>query len=208
MSFEQTREAVSGKSVRDVPVKWQEDAVGCAEAFRYAYELAAEGCEVSELEIRRIHSLVLKSDPENAGIYRDAPVTISGAPLNPPHCYMIRPLMREMLEDFRLSGERSLRKIARMHSVFEWIHPFNDGNGRTGRILMDIELIKLGAIPVSVRIEDRDFYCGSFDAFNSNNRDESADMLERIVSGNLKRNYALAERFGISWTKLSSGDLI
>ena len=73
-----------------------------------------------------------------------------------------------------------IERIARFHLEFEGIHPFIDGNGRTGRLVMNLELIREGYPPINVKYTDRRRYYDAFDAYY---RDGSADAMTGLVAG-------------------------
>ena len=58
-----------------------------------------------------------------------------------------------------------VEKLADLHIEFENIHPFIDGNGRTGRLIINLELMKLGYPPIDIKFTDRMRYYDAFDAF-------------------------------------------
>ncbi|MDR1093299.1 MAG: Fic family protein [Clostridiales bacterium] len=58
----------------------------------------------------------------------------------------------------RVDWEAVFNKIAEHHCAFERIHPFQDGNGRTGRLLLTHELIRIGLLPVDIRYAERGRY--------------------------------------------------
>ena len=61
-----------------------------------------------------------------------------------------------------------IERVARFHLEFESIHPFIDGNGRTGRLLMNFELMQNGYPPINVKFTDRKRYYEAFDSFSRN----------------------------------------
>ena len=60
-----------------------------------------------------------------------------------------------------------MTKLARFHIEFEGIHPFIDGNGRTGRLLINLELMKEGYPPIDIKFTDRLKYYEAFDEYHT-----------------------------------------
>ena len=90
---------------------------------------------------------------------------ITGAKHEPVPPYLIQPKIEELLESYRYSTEHIVTKLARFHIEFEAIHPFIDGNGRTGRLLVNLELMKAGYPPIDIKFKDRLAYYKAFDDY-------------------------------------------
>ena len=88
--------------------------------------------------------------------------------------------MEQLLLDYAASSEHIVTKLARFHIEFEGIHPFIDGNGRTGRLIMNLDLIRCGFPPINVKFTDCKKY---YDAFDSYYRDGDATVMTDLVAG-------------------------
>ena len=73
----------------------------------------------------------------------------------------------------------TVERIARFHLEFEGIHPFIDGNGSTGRLILNLELIRNGFPPINVKFTDRKRYYDAFDAFY---RDDDAGAMIDLIA--------------------------
>ena len=89
-----------------------------------------------------------------------------GAAHEPVQPYLIVSKMGELLERYENSKEDIVTKLARFHIEFESIHPFIDGNGRTGRLLVNLELMKAGYPPIDIKFTDRLKYYEAFDHYH------------------------------------------
>ena len=181
LTLKETAMALEGITVDQKPLKDHFEAVGHRDAFLYVEEIAKGETPLSESVIKNIHSLVLMHRPEDKGTYRRIPVRIMGAYTDPVQPYLIEPKMTELLAK---NGERmttmgTVERIARFHLEFEGIHPFIDGNGRTGRLILNLELIRAGYPPINVKFTDRKRYYDAFDAYY---RDGSADAMVEMIA--------------------------
>ena len=181
LTLKETALALAGMTVDQKPLKDHLEAVGHRDAFLYVREIAEKKIPLSEYEIKSIHSLVLMHRPEDKGTYRRIPVRIMGAYTEPVQPYMIEPKMTELLlnNEARRASMGVIERIARFHLEFEGIHPFIDGNGRTGRLLLNLELIREGLPPINVKFADRKRYYEAFDAFY---RDGDADAMTALLA--------------------------
>ena len=167
LTLRETDMVLRGLTIDQKPLKDHLEAIGHKEAFAYVQTLVAEGTPLTEQVIKDIHYLVLSDKKEDRGVYRKVPVRIMGAANEPAQPFMIRPLMEQWLADYTQSQENIVTKMARFHIAFESIHPFIDGNGRTGRLLVNLELMKAGYPPIDIKFSDRLAYYQAFDDFHT-----------------------------------------
>ena len=165
LTLRETDLVLRGLTIDQKPLKDHMEAVGHKEAFEYVSELVKDNVPISENVIKQIHFLVLADKKDDRGVYRRVPVRIMGAQHEPVQPYLIEPKMEQLLRDFKESSEHIVTKLARFHIEFEGIHPFIDGNGRTGRLLVNLELMKAGYPPIDIKFTDRITYYNAFDEY-------------------------------------------
>ncbi|MCC8097002.1 MAG: Fic family protein [Eubacterium sp.] len=190
LTLKETAMVLEGITIDRKPLKDHLEAVGHRDAFLYIEEIAQNKVKLKEREIKLIHSLVLMNRPEDRGVYRRIPVTIAGAYTEPVQPYLIEPKMTELLSENekRKKTMHPIERIARFHLEFEGIHPFIDGNGRTGRLVLNLELIRNGYPAVNVKFADRRRYYEAFDAFYKDGKaDNMILLIAEYVSEQLER---------------------
>lgn len=165
LTLRETDLVLRGLTIDQKPLKDHMEAVGHKEAFEFVSELVKNNVQISESVIKQIHYLVLADKKDDRGVYRRVPVRIMGAQHEPVQPYLIKPKMEQLLHDFVGSNEHIVSKLARFHIEFEGIHPFIDGNGRTGRLLVNLELMKVGYPPIDIKFADRIAYYNAFDEY-------------------------------------------
>jgi excisionase family DNA binding protein len=165
LTLRETDLVLRGLTIDQKSLKEHLEVIGHKEAFEYVQELVRENIEISEKVIKDIHYLVLADKREDRGKYRQIPVRILGTAHEPVQPYLIAPRMEALLEQYKDSKEDFVTKLARFHIEFEGIHPFIDGNGRTGRLLVNLELMKMGYPPIDIKFTDRLKYYKAFDEY-------------------------------------------
>ncbi|MBP6033997.1 MAG: Fic family protein [Candidatus Moranbacteria bacterium] len=82
------------------------------------------------------------------------------------------------------SGEQSqyfLDRIARFHLEFEYVHPFCDGNGRIGRVLINYQLIQMGFPPIIIRDKEKHLYYKAFQEYQNSGK-KKTNAMEKILA--------------------------
>ena len=165
LTLRETEMVLRGLTIDQKPLKDHMEAVGHKDAFYYVADLVKGKAKLTESVIKQIHSLVLADKPMDRGVYRRIPVRIMGAHHEPVQPYLIEPKMNELLLDYYNDNGNIAEKLALFHIRFEGIHPFIDGNGRTGRLLVNLELMKAGYPPIDIKFTDRKRYYDAFDLY-------------------------------------------
>ena len=139
------------------PREWYE-ATNHKYALSYVIESAAVKEDLTETFIQKVGMMINKNIKEIDG-YRKVGVIIKGAEHLPPAPNMVKQSMMYFVDNYNHTQYKSIfEKVAINHIQFEQIHPFEDGNGRTGRLLINFELLKNNIVPIVIPKEERTKY--------------------------------------------------
>ncbi|MDR0946651.1 MAG: Fic family protein [Ruminococcus sp.] len=166
-----------GVTIGEKPIREHLEVIGHRDAFDYIMLYADKTTPLSESVIKNIHSLVLMDNPRYRGIWRDVPVRVGSHVA--PQPYLIAPMIEKLLADNTNSNKHIIEKTAEFHLRFETIHPFIDGNGRTGRLLLNFELIKQGFLPINIKYADRKRY---YDCFNQYRETGDISAMTKLIA--------------------------
>jgi len=166
LTLKETKVALEGITVGGKTLREHFEIINHKDAILFIEDLVKESNLLNEYDIKLIHSLILKNiDKQNAGRYRQANVIISGAIHKPPNFFNIQESMENFISWYKLNYKNlhPIELSAMVHIKFVGIHPFIDGNGRTARLLMNLELMKSGFPPLIIKVEDRLEYYNALD---------------------------------------------
>ena len=172
LTLKETKVALEGITVGGKTMREHFEAINHRDAIFFVEELLQQNATLSAWQIKSIHQLILKNiDDKNAGIYRRVNVTISGAEHVPPDALHVESEMNRFIDWYQnqASALHSVERAARVHADFVKIHPFVDGNGRTARLLMNLELMKDGFPPAVLPVEKRLEYYEALDYAHTKN---------------------------------------
>ena len=184
LTLRETALVLEGVTIDKKPLKDHLEAVGHRDAFLYVQQLVTEKAPISERVIKDIHSLVLMDKPEDKGVYRRIPVTIIGAYHTPPQPYLVPVQMEQLIAEQKKQRRHPIENAALFHLDFEGTHPFIDGNGRTGRLILNLMLMQRGYPPIDVKFADRQRYYACFDSYY---KDKSAAPMVEMVAEYLEK---------------------
>jgi len=147
-----------GITVKGKSLKEHNEVKGQEYALDFLNEVLKKEEPLSIRLIREFHALILNDDKDNRGRFKQENNTILGAKFQTTPFYKVEEKLQELIDNFNESDKNLIEKVAKFHNDFEMVHPFNDGNGRTGRLLMNLELMKNGYPITIIKNEDRDDY--------------------------------------------------
>jgi len=106
-------------------------------ALEYSFSHIDNKGKINEDFVLKLHNILMNSIREDAGWYRNHSVRIVGANIPTANYLKVPDLMKSLIGRINKLKKDIIKKIASIHSEFEQIHPFSDGNGRAGRLLMN-----------------------------------------------------------------------
>ena len=172
LTLMETRVVLEGITVGGKTMNEHLEAINHREAIAYMESLVTKNKPLSERDIKDIHRLILKQiDNENAGAYRLVNVSIVGAKHIPPDALHITEEMECFINWYKSKAGKlhPVERAAKVHTNFVKIHSFIDGNGRTARLLMNLELMKSGFPPAITPVERRLEYFNALDTAHTQN---------------------------------------
>ena len=127
-------------------------------ALNYLFDHIEKGEKIEENLILKLHSILMNGIRPDAGLYRSHPVRITGVNLPTANHMSVRKLILEVMERVTQKSKDIVALSASIHAKFEQIHPFSDGNGRIGRLLMNAMLLQANFAPAIIRQEQKRLY--------------------------------------------------
>jgi len=160
----------------------------------------SDGALISLAEVRHVHTLAMTpvwdvaphphaTDREAPGSFREHDIEAFPGGMRPPDWPQVPALARDWVTDaqaLRRADEATIAEaLAVLHARFEQIHPFLDGNGRTGRLVLNLLLVRLGIAPAIIYKRDRARYLAALRRADRGDPGPLGELLARAVLDNL-----------------------
>lgn len=196
-----------GKAVGDKPLKDYLEVEGYAKAAEWVYDQARDPGEwtsgqlLTLTEVRHVHAVAMTpvwqvaphpeaTSQESPGNFRRHNIEPFPGGMRPPDWTAVTMLTDDWVASVcRLDVEDVPfpEALARCHNEFERIHPFLDGNGRTGRLVTNLILIRRGYPPAVIRKTERDRYLRALSKADGGDPGPLGELLARAVLATLHR---------------------
>lgn len=160
-------------------------------ALKFLFRYLEEGDAITEEFGLKLHSILMNGIREDAGFYRRHAVRIVGSNVPTANYLKVPKLMKSLFRQVGKKSQDVVHKATETHSHFEQIHPFSDGNGRVGRLLLCAMLLKENFPPAVIRQESRRFYIA---ALRKSQLDNDLSLLEDFVCDAILNGFDILER--------------
>src|SRR3989440_12385777 len=188
LSLRETQMVIEyGVTIGGRPLRKYLEAPTHAEAYSYMTSLVEKQTSITHETILTLHNLVMDKILKTKGQFRTVPVYIRGANMTPPPASQVESLMHEWIAWINGPGidYEPVIRAAIAHHGFEAVHPFADGNGRVGRLLLNLMLMREGYPPALLLRDWRTRYIQALDTANIGNYSPLANMIGQAVEAGL-----------------------
>ncbi len=188
LSLQETQMVIDyGITIHGHPLREYLEATNHAEAYEYVTSLIEKRESIKKETILALHHLVMDKILETNGQFRTAPVYIRGSNMTPPPARDVERLMREWVIWISEEGLKydPVVRATIAHHGFEAVHPFADGNGRVGRLLLNLLLMGEGYPPALLLRDWRARYIHGLNAANTGNYTSLINMVGQAVEAGL-----------------------
>ena len=162
-------------------------------ALNYLFDYISKNGKINEELILKLHSILMNGIRSDAGVYRNHAVRILGVNLPVANYLKIPDLIPEIIKEINKKTKDIIALATLVHSHFEQIHPFSDGNGRIGRILMSAMLLKANLPPAIVKQENKRLY---YNYLYKAQTKEDYSQLEDFLCDAVMDGFKILERAG------------
>lgn len=191
----ETKVVLEGLTIGGKTLREHFEIINHAEAIDFIEDLVKDKEPLNQNMICDIHRLTLRNINQNeAGKYRKTLVSVGD--FIPPQPYLLNSQMEKFINNYQNLNTHSVLKASFAHLEFVRIHPFIDRNGRTARLIMNLELLKNELPAVNILFEKRNEYYQAIREYSNFNKGTSAfdGLIADYVISRLKLQKELCEK--------------
>ncbi|SEQ56413.1 Fic family protein [Faunimonas pinastri] len=178
VSRRQTLLMMDAMTLSENSSKAEQEVYNALKADEFVFDLALSGQSLTSSAVREINRILQDRVLKTAGTYRQQNVEITGAAFQPPDHTSVPQLISDLVDAYCSIGNvHPVLKAAWLHASFTHIHPFEDGNGRTGRLLQDLSLLYDGYYPTGIPSHRRDDYYDALECADSGDWNQICQMI-------------------------------
>ncbi|MBU2613981.1 MAG: Fic family protein [Elusimicrobia bacterium] len=163
-------------------------------ALNYLFDYILKQGQINEKLILRLHGMLMNGIRPDAGAYRNHAVRILGVNLPTANYLKVPDLVPIVLNGANKQLKDVVASAALIHSQFEQIHPFSDGNGRIGRLLMSAMLLKANLAPAIIKQKNKQLY---YTFLNKVQTKQDQSQLEDFLCDAITDGFRILERIDI-----------
>lgn len=160
-------------------------------ALEYLFSYLIDKDLINEKLVLKLHEILMNSIHSDAGFYRRHAVRIVGANVPTANYVKVPYLMEELAKDMNKKSKEIIGHVVTIHSKFEQIHPFGDGNGRVGRLLINAMLLKENIAPAVIKQKEKRKY---YSCLNTAQLKEDIGPLKEFIGDSILEGYRILER--------------
>jgi Fic family protein len=159
LSEDETADIIfNNKSIPNKSIIEQLEVKNHQVALQYLFNYLNDSKKIKEELILKLHSILMNGIRDDAGLYRRHGVRIVGSNVPTANHLKVPVLMKQIVKDISRKQADRIAHASNIHARFEQIHPFSDGNGRIGRLILVAMLLISNIAPATIKQEEKRIY--------------------------------------------------
>jgi Fic family protein len=192
LSEDETADIIfNNKSIPNKSIIEQLEVKNHQTALHYLFQYLQASKKINGELILKLHSILMNGIRDDAGMYRNHGVRIVGSYVPTANYLKISVLMKDIVKSINTKQKDILEHASKIHAKFEQIHPFSDGNGRVGRMILTAMLLKNNSAPAIIKQEEKHIY---YACLRRTQLHEDSTQLEDFVCDAMEIGFEILER--------------